>query len=78
MGKDWAKGLTKSTDPRVARSAAHVGLRYTSHLPPGRDTRHRSSARPVDTTWTPALAYAVGLIATDENLSPTGKSTTLV
>ena len=32
----------------------------------------------MDTTWTPTLAYAVGLIATDGNLSPNHKSTNLV
>ncbi len=79
MGKDWSKGLTKATDPRVARSAAaHVGLRYKSHLPPELDKRRRSRSTPVDTSWTPALAYAVGLIATDGNLSSDRKATTLV
>jgi hypothetical protein len=66
MGKNWAKGLTKQTDSRVAHNAAaRIGLRYTSHLPAELDKRHRSRAGPVDTTWTPELAYAVGLIATD-------------
>ena len=79
MGKDWAKGLTKATDPRIARNAAaHVGLRYNSHLPPALDKRRWSPAGPVDTTWTPMLAYAVGLIATDGNLSPNGKTTNVV
>ena len=32
----------------------------------------------MDTTWTPALAYVVGLIATDGNLSPNRKAVTLV
>jgi hypothetical protein len=79
VGKDWAKGLTKETDPRVARNAAaHVGLRYTSHLPAELDKRRQSAGGPVDTTWTPVLAYAVGLIATDGNLSPNHKATTVV
>ena len=79
MGKDWAKGLTKATDPRIARNAAaHVGLQYVHHLPPELDKRSRTRAGPVDTTWTPTLAYAVGLIATDGNLSPSGKSTNVV
>jgi len=79
MGKDWANGLTKAIDARVARSAAaHVGLRYKSHLPPELDTRRQSLAGPVDTTWTPTLAYAVGLIATDGNLSRNRKSTNVV
>ena len=79
MGKGWAKGLTKATDPRVARSAAaHVGQTYQRHLSYEQDRRHRSAAGPVDTTWTPPLAYAVGLIATDGNLSMTGKTVTVV
>lgn len=79
LGKDWSKGLTKATDPRVARAAAaHIGLRYQRHLPPELDRRHRSLAGPVDTTWTPSLAYAVGLIATDGNLSSNHKTTNLV
>ena len=66
MGKDWAKGLTKATDPRVARAAlAHLGRHYTSHLAPEEDRRRRAGGSPIDTTWTPLLAYAVGLIATD-------------
>lgn len=79
VGKGWAKGLTKATDPRVARAAsAHVGRRYQSHLAYEQDRRHRSRAGEVDTTWTPALAYAVGLIATDGNLSPDHKNVRLV
>ena len=79
MGKGWAKGLTKMTDPRVARSAqGHVGLRYQSRLSPAHDRRLQSGAGPVDTTWTTDLAYVVGLIATDGNLSPNGKAVTLV
>ena len=78
MGKNWSKGLTKFTDPRVARNAAaHLGLRYTSHLPPELD-RRRQHAAPLDLTWSPALAYAVGLIASDGNLSPNRKTTNVV
>lgn len=79
MGKDWAKGLTKATDPRVARNAAaHLGLRYVSHLPAELDRRRQTRGGPVDTTWSPTLAYSVGLIATDGNLSPNRKSTNVV
>jgi hypothetical protein len=79
VGKDWAKGLTKATDARVARNAAaHTGLRYTSHLAPELDERRRSTGGPVDTSWTPHLAYAVGLIATDGNLSPNRRHTNVV
>ena len=64
VGKGWAKGLTAASDPRVLRAAAgHRGLTYTAHLTPERDRRRVSP--PVPTTWSPTLAYAVGLIATD-------------
>jgi hypothetical protein len=79
MGKNWAKGLTKQTDSRVARNAAaHIGLRYTSHLPPELDRRRQSPGGAVDTSWTPNLAYVVGLIASDGNLSPNRETTNLV
>lgn len=79
VGKGWSKGLTKATDARVARSAAaHVGQKYQRHLSYEQDRRHQSRAGPVDTTWTPMLAYAVGLIATDGNLSPDHKCVRLV
>lgn len=63
-GKGWAKGRTAKNDPRVARAAAaHRGKQYVPRMPAERDLRRTSA--PVDTTWTPDLAYAVGLIATD-------------
>jgi hypothetical protein len=63
-GKGWAKGRTAKDDPRVTRAAAaHRGMQYVSRLPPEQD-RRRTSA-PVDTTWSPTLAYAIGLMATD-------------
>lgn len=58
MGKDWAKGLTAATDPRVARNAdAHRGLRY----------RRRCTRRDelIPCRWSPEMAYVVGLMATD-------------
>lgn len=79
MGKGWSKGLTKGTDARIARAAAaHLGRRYQRHLSYEQDRRHTSRASPVDMTWTPVLAYAVGLIATDGCLSITGNSVTVV
>ena len=63
-GKGWAKGRTAKDDPRIARAAAgHRGKQYVSRVPPEQD-RRRTSA-PVDTAWTPTLAYAIGLMATD-------------
>jgi hypothetical protein len=38
-------------------------MQYVPRLSPEKDRRRTS--RPVDTTWSPTLAYAVGLIATD-------------
>jgi hypothetical protein len=64
MGKDWAKGLTAKTDPRVARMA--TARRGRKRGP------YRLRARP-PLTWTPEIAYAVGLVATDGNLSPSGR-----
>jgi hypothetical protein len=64
MGKGWAKGLTAATDPRVARMAeARRGK------PRGPYRLRRRAAW----EWTPEVAYAVGLLATDGNLSPSGR-----
>jgi hypothetical protein len=64
MGKGWAKGLSAATDARIARMAA-------SRRGTKRGT-YRSRARP-PLAWSPEIAYAVGLIATDGNLSPSGR-----
>jgi hypothetical protein len=62
MGKGWSKGLTSATDGRVARAAAaHRGLQY----------RRLRASPPIE--WSPRLAYAVGLIATDGCLSGDGR-----
>ena len=64
MGKGWAKGLTAATDPRIARMAeARRGKAR------GPYTVRRSQ----NWEWTPEVAYAVGLLATDGNLSPSGR-----
>lgn len=63
-GKDWSKGRRASDDPRIARNAAaHSGKTYTSHIAATSDRRRRFA--PASTEWTPTLAYAVGLLATD-------------
>ena len=63
-GKGWSKGLTAENDPRIEHNAAaHRGRTYVSHVAP-MDDRRRHSA-PASTKWTPRLAYAVGLLATD-------------
>ena len=68
MPKNWARGLTKGTDPRVARAAAgHRGLRYV----------RKSPIRPGPIEWSSRLAYAVGLIATDGCLIDDGRHITL-
>lgn len=64
MGKDWAKGLTAATDPRIARMAE--ARRGKSRGP------YRLRRTPA-WEWTPEVAYAVGLLATDGNLSPSGR-----
>jgi hypothetical protein len=68
MGKEWAKGLTAATDPRVARMAE------SRRGKPRGPYRVRRS-EPWE--WTPTIAYAVGLIATDGNLSPSGRHVSL-
>jgi hypothetical protein len=75
--KNWSKGLTKQTDPRVARRAAsHRGLRYTRHS--STDRRRGPGSRLQQLTWSPALAYAVGLAATDGCLINTGRHVAFV
>jgi hypothetical protein len=64
VGKGWAKGLTAATDPRVARMAE--ARRGKSRGP------YHLRRSPV-WNWTPEIAYAVGLLATDGNLSPSGR-----
>ena len=64
-GKGWAKGHNAASDARVARNAAaHVGLVYVNHLPPGTGRYHRSS-RALALEWSDSMAYVVGLTATD-------------
>ena len=64
VGKDWAKGLTAKTDPRIARMAESRR---------GKKRGPYQLRRSPKWIWTPELAYAVGLIATDGNLSPSGR-----
>lgn len=65
-GKGWSKGRTAANDPRVARAAAaHVGRQYVRRTPLA-DMKWVISTRttiPID--WSAAMAYVVGLTATD-------------
>lgn len=65
-GKGWSRGKTAATDPRVARNAAgHQGKSYVRRTPIEL-CRWPSAARTrAPVAWTPSMAYAVGLIATD-------------
>lgn len=64
-GKNWAKGRTATTDPRIARNAeARRGLRYVRHIPMSEDRRIRYR-RATAWEWSPQMSYAVGLAATD-------------
>lgn len=64
-GKGWANGRSAKNDPRIARAAAaHCGLAYTARVKPEQDRRRRHP-RIACAQWTPDLAYAVGLVATD-------------
>jgi len=75
--KDWAKGLTKATDSRIARAAeGHRGLRYVRRSQV--DRRRGPGARLQPLSWTSALAYAVGLAATDGCLINTGRHVAFV
>jgi hypothetical protein len=75
--KNWARGLTKETDARIGRAAeGHRGLRYVRR---SADDRHRApGSRLEPLSWTPALAYAVGLAATDGCLVNTGRHVAFV
>ncbi|HWL87524.1 MAG TPA: hypothetical protein VNO21_17085 [Polyangiaceae bacterium] len=77
MPKDWAKGLRKETDARVARAAeGHRGLRYVRRS--AVDRRRGPGSRLEALSWTPELAYAVGLAATDGCLINTGRHVAFV
>lgn len=65
-GKDWSKGRKAESDPRIARSAvSRRGPRGPYRI----SASKRRFNRPRPLRWTPDLAYAVGLIATDGCLS---------
>jgi len=71
--KGWSKGLTKETDPRVARRAeAHRGLRYVRRAAAKRSFTREPLA------WSRELAYALGLAATDGCLINTGRHVAFV
>jgi hypothetical protein len=66
MGKGWAKGLTAATDARVARAAAgHRGLLYERRKPVEECRWPLLSQRSLPIEWSDAMAYVVGLTATD-------------
>jgi hypothetical protein len=66
VGKDWAKGLTAATDPRVAKAAAaHRGKIYERRTP-FEECRWRFAGRTtLPLEWSDEMAYIVGLTATD-------------
>src|SRR5947207_13620624 len=65
-GKGWAKGLSAATDPRVARAAAaHRGLIYERQTPAELCRWRLSSSTRLPLVWSDAMAYVVGLTATD-------------
>src|SRR5437867_2820286 len=66
MGKGWALGLTKTTDPRVSRMAeAHRGLAYVRRTPIEECGWPIKSRTTLPLEWSNEMAYLVGLIATD-------------
>jgi hypothetical protein len=78
-GKGWARGRTAASDPRVARAAAaHVGLTYQRRTPIELCRWPSAADRPTKYEWTAAMAYAVGLIATDGCLIERGRAIAFV
>src|SRR6266508_1205512 len=75
QGQGWAKGRTADSDPSIARNAAaRRGMTYQRHLTPAQDRRYRhGSARQLPLGWSDTMAYVVGLMATDGNLSGDGR-----
>lgn len=66
MGKGWAKGLTAKTDARVAaRASARRGMRYERRKPIEECRWPILSTRTLPLGWSDAMAYLVGLTATD-------------
>ena len=77
MGKGWAKGLTKATDPRVAgMAAAHTGMRYVRRTPPELCKWPHASRTTLPLEWSAEMAYLVGLTATDGCLGSRKRSIT--
>lgn len=65
-GKGWAKGLSAAEDPRVARAAAgHRGLRYERKTPVTQCKWFTGGLTTLPLSWPDAMAYIVGLTATD-------------
>jgi hypothetical protein len=66
VGKDWAKGLTAATDPRVARAAAaHRGKIYKRRTPFEECRWPNAGQTTLPLEWSDDMAYIVGLTATD-------------
>jgi hypothetical protein len=66
VGKDWAKGLSAKTDPRVARAAAaHRGKQYVRRTPPELCRWPVAGLTTLPLVWSDDMAYIVGLTATD-------------
>ena len=66
MGKGWARGLSATSDPRIARAAAaHRGKRYVRRTPPGECKWRVAGLTKLPLAWSPEMAYIVGLTATD-------------
>lgn len=66
MGKDWAKGLTAKTDPRIARAAAgHRGKQYVRRTAPELCRWPVAGLTTLPLAWSDDMAYIVGLTATD-------------
>jgi hypothetical protein len=66
VGKDWAKGLTAATDPRIARAAdGHRGKQYVRRTPLELCRWPLAGLTTLPLAWSDDMAYIVGLTATD-------------
>src|ERR1700687_596403 len=76
-GKGWAKGRTAASDPRTARAAAaHTGKAHVRRKPLTETTWVRATYTTLPIEWSEAMAYIVGLTATDGCLGTRARAIT--
>lgn len=76
-GKGWSKGRTAATDPRIARAAAgHLGKKHVRRKPWSEMRWVRVTYTTLPIEWSDAMAYIVGLTATDGCLASDSRAIT--